>query len=92
MPLRVTSLRALRAFVPYVPSRFTCLTHAPYLRALCTLTACVKIFLGWICSPAKLSILQGLLKALQTVLVLYVGQRTALQLIKREKFFSIIKT
>ena len=55
----LAELRASRAFaryasfVSFVPSRFTCLTNAPCLRALRRLFLRVKIVLGWICSPAK---------------------------------------
>ena len=78
LPLR---LCALRTFVPYVSSRLTCLIHVPYLRALRTFHALfvhLKIILGWICSPAEISIFhifQELLKALQIVLFLF-GSKT----------------
>ena len=35
----VSHLHALRVFVSYVPSRLTCLTYVPYLRALLTVLA-----------------------------------------------------
>ena len=65
----LTFFRGLCTFVPYAPSRLTCLTCAPYLHALftclarltyvpdlcplCSLFAHLKIFLRWICSPSK---------------------------------------
>ena len=48
-------------------AHLTCLFHiacAPYLHIL-------KIFLGCICCPSKISIFQGLLKALQTAMKLF---------------------
>ena len=71
----LTRFLALRASVPYASSRFTCPTHAPYLRTLCALFVRVKVFLRWIYRLAK--IFRGLLKGLQIVLFL------------RENFLSI---
>lgn len=63
-------LRILRTFAPSrlldlhaLGVLLTHLIYAPYvafLRAYRTLFVCVKIVLGWICSPLKCSILQGL--------------------------------
>ena len=57
----LTRLGALRAYVLY---------HAPYLRALRTLSVRVKIVLGWICSPAKIFHFPWIFKGTTTCVVL----------------------
>ena len=66
-------LPASRAFALYVLCAslcLTCLTHAPYLRTLRALFGRVKIFLGWICTPAQTFHFPKAIEVLQTVLFL----------------------
>ena len=65
-------ITCLSAFEPYTPSCFmclTCLSYAPLPTRLARLLLApyaryLSTFLGWICSPAEISIFQRLIKAL----------------------------
>ena len=84
-------LRALGVFVPYELSRNTCLTQAPYLRALRALFVCLKAFLGWIFSPGGTFHLTSTIKGTTNRAVCMRVKETAGKLFKWGNFLSIFK-
>ena len=84
-------LRALGAFVPYELSRNTCLTQAPYLRALRALFVCLKTFLIWIFSSGGTFHLTRTIKGTTNRAVFMRVKETAGKLFKWGNFLSIFK-
>ena len=78
------------AFVPYVPSCLTCLPAlralrkpcVPFSQALKTLFVPLKIFLGWICSPAE---------TFHFRYYCFVDHKRSVKLFKRRRFLSTLK-
>ena len=94
MPLHFRALSALHAFVPFTFSaltRRTCITHAPFPRALCALIVRFEIFLGWGCSPAKIFQLTKNIKGTTNCAAFFMGQKTAIKLFKGKNFLKIFK-